>query len=242
MKTLITLMLAVSIAGCQSTGDKTKITSVESKGDKVSYAIGVNIGMNVKRLKQDSVAINTDVLYRGILDAMGADSAKKLMTETEMQAAMTSLQEELTGRKTAAVKATGEKNRLEGEKFLAENGKKPGVVTLPSGLQYQVIVEGKGKIPRKDQTVTAHYEGTLIDGTIFDSSIKRGEPVDFQVDRVIPGWTEALQKMKVGSKWKLFIPSNLAYGERSASEKIGPNSTLIFDVELIAIKDMPKAH
>jgi len=129
-----------------------------------------------------------------------------------------------------------DKNQKEGEVFLAENKKKKGVITLPSGLQYQVIKEGTGKIPKATDTVTTHYRGTLIDGTEFDSSYKRGEPASFPVNGVIKGWTEALQLMKVGSKWQLFIPSNLAYGPQGAGQAIGPNATLIFEIELLSIK------
>jgi len=129
-----------------------------------------------------------------------------------------------------------EKNKADGEKFLAENAKKAGVKVLPSGLQYKVITTGTGKSPKATDTVTTQYKGTLIDGTEFDSSYKRGEPATFPVSGVIPGWTEALQLMKEGAKWQLFLPPNLAYGERGAGRDIGPNSTLIFEVELISVK------
>jgi FKBP-type peptidyl-prolyl cis-trans isomerase FklB len=129
-----------------------------------------------------------------------------------------------------------EKNKADGEKFLVENGKKEGVKTLPSGLQYKEIAPGTGKSPKTTDTVTTHYKGTLIDGTEFDSSYKRGEPVSFPVSGVIAGWTEALQLMKEGAKWQLFVPPNLAYGERGAGREIGPNATLIFEVELISIQ------
>jgi FKBP-type peptidyl-prolyl cis-trans isomerase FklB len=134
------------------------------------------------------------------------------------------------------VKQHADKNQKEGEVFLAENKKKKGVVTLPSGLQYRVITAGTGKIPKVTDTVTTHYRGTLIDGTEFDSSYKRGEPASFPVNGVVKGWTEALQLMKVGSKWQLFIPSNLAYGPQGAGQVIGPNATLIFEIELLSIK------
>ena len=129
-----------------------------------------------------------------------------------------------------------EKNKADGEKFLVENARKEGVTTLPSGLQYKEIKAGKGKSPKATDTVTTHYKGTLIDGMEFDSSYKRGEPATFPVSGVIPGWTEALQLMKEGAKWQLFLPSNLAYGERGAGRDIGPNATLIFEVELISVK------
>jgi FKBP-type peptidyl-prolyl cis-trans isomerase FklB len=131
----------------------------------------------------------------------------------------------------------GEKNKAEGEAFLAENKKKEGVKTLPSGLQYKVIKAGTGKKPKVTDTVTTHYRGTLMNGTEFDSSYRRGQPVSFQVNGVIPGWTEALQLMEEGAKWQLFIPSNLAYGERGAGRDIGPNATLVFEIELLSIEE-----
>ena len=230
MKYLWMAVLAISLMGCQGTGEKKM--ALENKKDKVSYGIGVNIGTS---LKKDSIAIEPDILMRGIKDALN-DSAKRLMTELEVQQTMNAFQQEMRAKQAESAKAVAEKNMLEGEAFLAGNKKKQGVVTLPSGLQYTVITEGTGKMPRANQTVTTHYRGTLIDGTEFDNSYKRGEPATFPVTGVIPGWTEALQHMRVGSKWKLFIPSNLAYGERSAGNIISPNSTLIFEIELLAIQ------
>jgi FKBP-type peptidyl-prolyl cis-trans isomerase len=153
-----------------------------------------------------------------------------------MASAMTLFQKEMTAKQAEKIKMAGEKNKKAGETFLSENSKKDGVVTLKSGLQYKVITEGTGKMPKESDTVTTHYRGTLVDGTEFDSSYKRGEPVSFQVNGVIPGWTEALQLMKTGSKWQLFIPSGLAYGE-NGPEPIGPNAALIFDVELISVAE-----
>ena len=153
-----------------------------------------------------------------------------------MVEAFTAYQKELETQYEAKAKAEGEKNLKAGEAFLAENGKKEGVVTLPSGLQYKVIAAGAGKKPTAKDTVSVHYRGTLIDGKEFDSSIGRGEPATFPVSGVIPGWTEALQLMQEGAKWQVFVPAKLAYGERGAGPMIGPNSTLIFDVELIKIK------
>jgi FKBP-type peptidyl-prolyl cis-trans isomerase FklB len=158
------------------------------------------------------------------------------MTEEEYKATMTALQKEMMEKQADAARKLAEKNKKEGEAFLAENGKKEGVVTLPSGLQYKVIQSGKGKTPKSTDTVETNYRGTLIDGTEFDSSYKRGQTATFPVNGVIAGWTEALQKMKEGDKWQLFVPSNLAYGERGAGREIGPNATLLFEVELIAVK------
>jgi FKBP-type peptidyl-prolyl cis-trans isomerase FklB len=159
------------------------------------------------------------------------------MTEQEVNETLTAFQKEMAAQQAERNKILVEKNKKEGEIFLAENKKKEGVVTLPSGLQYKVIKEGTGETPKLTDTVTVNYSGTLIEGTEFDSSYRRGQPATFPVKGVIAGWTEALQLMKVGSKWQLFIPSNLAYGERGAGRDIGPNTTLIFDVELLSIKE-----
>jgi len=205
---------------------------LKDQKDKVSYGIGVSIGNNLKR---QSVEVNLDVLFQGIKDSLAG--GKMLMTEQEISETMMNFQKELMAKQQAHRKELGEKNKKEGEEFLAENKKKEGVVTLPSGLQYKVIKEGDGKVPTINDTVTVNYRGTLIDGTEFDSSYKRGQPVTFPVKGVIPGFSEALQLMKVGSKWQLFMPSNLAYGERGAGEEIGPNATLIFELELLSIKE-----
>lgn len=157
------------------------------------------------------------------------------MTENEVKEVMTAFQKGLAAKQAEKMKVIGEKNSKEGETFLAENKKKEGVKTTASGLQYKVITPGKGPMPKDTDTVSVNYRGTLIDGTEFDSSYKRGEAVSFPVNGVIKGWTEALQMMKVGSKWQLFIPSNLAYGDRGAGGQIGPNATLIFEVELLSI-------
>ena len=158
------------------------------------------------------------------------------MTEQEMKETLAGLQKELMEKQAERAKLLAEKNKKEGEAFLAANKTKEGVKTLPDGLQYKVIKEGTGKTPKADDTVVTNYRGTLIDGTEFDSSYKRGQPATFPVKGVIPGWTEALQLMKEGSKWELFIPSNLAYGERGAGNAIGPNATLVFEIELISVK------
>jgi FKBP-type peptidyl-prolyl cis-trans isomerase FklB len=158
------------------------------------------------------------------------------MSQEEIRATLTSLQQRLVAARQKELKEKAAKNTEEGKKFLAENQKKAGVKTLPSGLQYKVLTEGAGKTPKAEDTVTVNYKGTLIDGTEFDSSYKRGQPATFQVKGVIKGWTEALQLMKEGSKWHLFIPPELAYGERGAGRDIGPNATLIFEVELLTVK------
>jgi FKBP-type peptidyl-prolyl cis-trans isomerase len=204
---------------------------LKTQKDKLSYGIGMNIG---KSLKKDAIDVDTDLLVKGLRDSLSGDNT--LLSEEEYRATLTALQKEVMEKQMEASKALAEKNKKEGEAFLAENGKKEGVVTLPSGLQYKVVKSGTGKTPKTGDTVETHYRGTLIDGTEFDSSYKRGQTATFPVTGVIPGWTEALQKMREGDKWQLFVPSNLAYGERGAGREIGPNATLIFEVELIAVK------
>ena len=199
--------------------------------DKVSYSIGLDIGTTFKKQKME---INTDVMAAGVKD--GLSGANPLLTPEEVRTVMTEFSKDMRERAATANKEAAEKNTKEGEKFLAENKAKPGVKTTASGLQYMVEKEGSGAAPKETDTVVVNYRGTLIDGTEFDSSYKRGEPTTFPVNRVIKGWTEALQLMKPGAKYKLFIPSNLAYGPGGAGGDIGPNSTLIFEVELLSVK------
>jgi len=201
---------------------------LKSQKEKVSYIIGMNIGSDLKR---QSVDIDTNILARGVND--GFSGGQPLLTEQEMRETMAAFQKEMMAKQ----EEIGKKNKIEGEAFLAENKKKEGVKTLPSGLQYKVIKAGTGKKPKLTDTITAHYRGTLINGTEFDSSYRRGQPASFQVNGVVPGWTEALQLMEEGAKWQLFIPSNLAYGERGAGREIGPNAALIFEVELLSIQE-----
>ena len=205
---------------------------LKNQKDKVSYIIGMEMGKNFKK---QSIDIDPDILTRGIKDAISG--GKPLLTEQEVQETMATFQKEMMAKQEELAKKLGEKNKKEGEAFLAENKKKEGVKTLPSGLQYKVVKAGTGKKPKLNDTVTTHYRGTLIDGTEFDSSYRRGQPVSFPVAGVIPGWTEALQLMEEGAKWQLFIPPNLAYGERGAGRDIGPNATLIFEIELISIQE-----
>jgi len=182
----------------------------------------------------DSVEFNAEPLLQGIKDAT-LDTSKRLMKPSEVEKCLMTYQQQLSTKRMENARKAGEANLKKGQEWLAENGKKPGVITLPSGLQYKVIKQGTGPKPKREQMVEAHYTGTLIDGSKFDSSVDRGEPTTFQVGGVIPGWTEALQLMSVGSKWELYIPPGLAYGEAGAGP-IGPNETLIFEVELISIK------
>jgi FKBP-type peptidyl-prolyl cis-trans isomerase FklB len=197
---------------------------------RISYSIGSNIGSS---FKQQDLELDPKALAAGISDAM---TGKPALTEAEIRQTLEQFQTELKSKMEVKQKALGEKNIKEGESFLAENSKKDGVKTTSTGLQYKAMKTGTGKSPKATDTVKVHYHGTLIDGTVFDSSVDRGEPVTFALNEVIPGWTEALQLMKEGDKWKLFIPSKLAYGSRSASEKIGPNSALVFEVELLSIE------
>ena len=198
--------------------------------DKVSYAFGMNIANNMKR---QGIEINPDVVASGMKDMM---AGKTVMNESQAQQVLMTFQQEMMAKQADKAKVSGEKNKVEGEKFLAENKKKAGVKVLPSGVQYIILKEGTGPMPKPTDSVKTHYRGTLIDGTEFDSSYKRGEPAVFGVTQVIPGWTEALQQMKTGSKWQLFIPSEKAYAERGSGPDIGPNATLIFDIELLSIE------
>lgn len=192
--------------------------------DSVSYSLGVNIGENIKTQFPDIDLKNFEAAIKDVLD----DNKKPSISGADAQK---TIQEYFTKQQAKANESVVE----EGRKFLAENSKKENVVTLESGLQYEVIKNGEGAKPTLNDQVTTHYHGTLIDGTVFDSSVERGEPASFPVSGVIKGWTEALQLMNVGSKWRLFVPYDLAYGERGAGPKIGPFTTLIFEVELISI-------
>ncbi len=225
------MVAALFVLAAGSAGAQEKPVLKDQKG-KISYIIGIDIGGNFKK---QSIDIDPEILIRGIKD--GLSGAKPLLSEQEAREVMAAFEQEMKAKQETIQKAAGEKNKKEGEVFLAENKKKEGVKTLPSGLQYKVIKPGTGKKPAATDTVTTHYRGTLINGTEFDSSYKRGKPATFPVNGVIPGWTEALQLMEEGAKWQLFLPPNLAYGERGAGQVIGPNATLIFEVELISIQE-----
>jgi FKBP-type peptidyl-prolyl cis-trans isomerase FklB len=199
--------------------------------DKASYAIGMNIGQNLRR---QSEMIDAAIVERGMKDAL--TGGKTLLTEDEAKASLMALQTSLRKKQEEQVQQMAETNKKEGDAFLAENKTKAGVVTLPSGLQYKILTEGTGPKPTATDSVVCDYKGTLLDGTEFDSSAKHGGPATFPVNGVIKGWTEALQLMPVGSKWQLFVPADLAYGQRGAGGGIAPNSTLIFEVELVSIK------
>jgi FKBP-type peptidyl-prolyl cis-trans isomerase FklB len=197
---------------------------------QASYAIGLNVGASLRaQLASGGMQLDMAALIEGIRDRL--EDVEPKLNEQQCQAALAALRQEMNQRRTML----GDKNRREGEAFLAANKAKAGVKTLPSGLQYQVLQQGNGPSPRITDKVRAHYHGTLLDGTVFDSSVERGEPLEIAVNGVIRGWTEALQLMKVGDKWRLFIPSDLAYGPNGAGDKIGPHQTLIFEIELLAI-------
>lgn len=197
---------------------------MENEIDKVSYSLGVNVGTNLK--SQGLESINADAFAKAINDVFGAGDL--MVKEEEAGQVLNEYFQKLQA-------AKAEKEQAAGKAFLEANKGKEGVVTLPSGMQYIIMKEGTGEKPTLTDKVTTHYHGTTVDGEVFDSSVERGQPASFPVNGVIAGWTEALQMMPVGSKWKLFIPSDLAYGERGAGPKIGPHATLIFEVELLSI-------
>lgn len=222
-------VLAICILAAQASAEESQLLKTEK--EKVSYGIGVDVGKNFKKLGID---IDMDTLLNGLKD--GYSGNKLMMDDKDLRETMNAYQSNLIKKQAQSRIAAAEKNKKAGETFLSDNKNKEGVVTLPSGLQYKIVKAGDGKKPTSSDTVECNYRGTLINGTEFDSSYNRGQSATFKVNGVIPGWTEALQLMPVGSKWNLFVPSQLAYGERGAGRDIGPNETLIFEVELIAIK------
>jgi FKBP-type peptidyl-prolyl cis-trans isomerase FklB len=228
MKSLIICLAALCVASIGLAQDKAPL---KDQKDKASYSIGYDIGSTFKK---QNVDLNADALFTGLKDALGGKEA--LLSKEDREKTLEVFQKEMMEKQVAASKEAATKNAAEGEKFLAENKMKDGIKTTTSGLQYKVLKEGSGESPKETDTVVTNYRGTLLDGTEFDSSYKRNEPASFPVNRVIKGWTEALQLMKPGAKYQLFIPSALAYGERGAGRDIGPNATLIFDVELLSIK------
>lgn len=224
---LVAILLSVLVfSGCKGTA-----VDLKQKTDKASYAIGQSIG---KDMKTQNLELKPSAVARGIEDAF---AGKSLMKDDEIKSTLEAFQQEQIVKQQARMKEMSEKNGKEGKSFLEANKTKEGVVTLPSGLQYKIITKGTGtKSPGLTDRVSVHYKGSLINGKEFDSSYSRNQPAEFQVDQVIKGWTEALQKMKKGDKWTLYIPAELAYGERGAGSLIPPNSVLIFEVELLDIK------
>jgi len=214
-----------------TTATEPKPLVLATQQDKISYAIGMNMAQSLQR---QSVEVEADVLVQGLKDVLAGN--KTLLTEDEVKATLTQLQNDMRAKQQEKAQQLALSNKKEGDDFLAANKGKEGVVALPSGLQYKILKTGDGPKPSASDSVVCNYRGTLINGTEFDNSYKRGQPSTFPVGGVIRGWTEALQLMPVGSKWQLFIPSDLAYGERGSGADIGPNATLIFEVELLSIQ------
>ncbi len=233
LSTLAIALVGITMTGCneEKKAETAETAALTTQEQKVGYAIGAQIGAQLAMTKDD---IDSNALVAGLTDAMNGTELK--LTDQQMQEAKMAFQKKVQEKAQEEMMKLAEANKAEGEKFLAENKTKEGVVTLPSGLQYKVVQAGTGATPTAADTVVTHYTGTLINGQVFDSSVQRGEPATFPVNGVISGWTEALQNMKVGAKWQLFIPAELAYGERGAGQMIAPNSTLIFDIELLEIK------
>jgi FKBP-type peptidyl-prolyl cis-trans isomerase len=227
MKLIIKAGLVLAFVG-QAFAETAPATPKETK-DKISYSIGADIGAGLKRSEID---VNIDFLVQGVRESI---AGKTSLTEEEMQKTLNDFKMEMMAKREVQRKEAGEKNKVESEKYLAANKTKEGVKTTESGLQYKVVTTGKGPKPTASDTVVVHYRGTLPNGTEFDSSYSRNEPATFPISGVIPGWTEALQLMTVGSKWQIVIPPSLAYGE-NAPPMIGPNQTLIFEVELLEVK------
>lgn len=229
MKFVLALIAALALAACQG-GASPESTPVSSAKDSLSYALGVRMGETIKPTKED---INLPALMRGIYD--GVDEEDNLLDDKQLADHTNRFQRTMQERQNADRKLEMDKNLEEGAAFLQANKDKEGVVALPSGLQYKIITKGTGKSPKATDKVLAHYKGTLIDGTQFDSSYDRGQPSEFPVNRVIKGWTEALQMMQEGGKWELYIPQDLAYGSQSRG-KIPAGATLLFTVELVEVK------
>lgn len=230
MKRITVALISVSLLMIAVSCKEKKVQLKEEK-DKISYSIGMDIGKN---FKQQGIDVNATALATGIHDAL--TGTKPLLTEEQIRDTMTAFQQQMISKQSERFKQTADKNKTDGEAFLAANKIKEGVKSLPDGLQYKVLASGAGKSPKETDTVTTNYRGRLIDGKEFDSSYERGNPVTFPVKGVIPGWTEALQLMKEGDKWEIYIPSELAYGARGKGP-IGPNSTLIFEIELIKVAE-----
>ncbi len=233
------LLLALTACSKMSGSSAVKESDLKSETDKVSYILGYSTG---KSFSEQSVDVNIDVFMKGLNQGLQKDS-KPAMSEEKMRETMTAFRTTLMEKRKKEMEEAGKKNQKEGEEFLAKNKAKPGVVTLPSGLQYKVIKEGTGEKAGSADSVTVDYTGTLLDGKTFDSTKERGKPATFAVGTTIPGMSEALQLMPVGSEWEIYIPSNLAYGAQGAGSAIGPNQALIFNVKVISVTkgEAPKA-
>ena len=215
-----------------STMAATDVTALKTDTDKLSYSIGADLGKN---FKHQGIEINSTVMAQGINDGM-TKNPKSLMTDDQVKVVLTKFQKDVMAKRAVDVSKKSDENKASGVKFLSENKAKYGVVTLPSGLQYKVIKNGSGAKPSKEDMVTVEYTGHLINGEVFDSTSKTGKPATFKLSQVIPGWIEALQLMPSGSTWEIYVPSSLAYGDRSVGGPIGPNETLIFNIHLLSVK------
>lgn len=229
MKYFSAIFLSAGMISIATAADET--TPLVDDTAKINYSVGYQIGSD---FQYQEIEIRPDAVIQGIQDAMAGGESQ--MTSSEMRKTMAELGKKVTAQKNQKKLAALQKRLQESREFLTENAKKPGVTTTASGLQYQVIEQGQGESPQKNDKVLVHYSGKLLDGSVFDSSHQRGQPASFQVDKVIKGWTEALQLMKPGDHWQIYIPPELGYGDKGAGPKIPPNSTLIFDVELISIE------
>lgn len=228
MKLVTAAVLGLAMSTAMAANDA---TSLATDKDKLSYSIGADLGKN---FKNQGIDINPEALAKGMQDGMSG--SQLILTEQQMKDVLNKFQKDLMAKRSAEFNKKSEENKVKGESFLKDNKAKTGVVVLPSGLQYKIIDTGTGAKPGKSDTVTVEYKGTLIDGTVFDSTEKTGKPATFQVSQVIPGWTEALQLMPAGSTWEIYVPAELAYGPRSVGGPIGPNETLIFKIHLISVK------
>jgi len=231
--TICTVIICLGAVGPLFADDTNVLSDNKARA---SYAIGMSVGRSLQNVQSQGLEVDASLIMRGLQDVLSSNTT--LLTAEQMQQTMMAFQRDLSARQQKKREELAAKNKAEGEAFLATNKNNPGIVTLPDGLQYRVITNGTGPMPTNTDIVTVNYRGSLLDGTEFDSSFKRGQPAKFPVRNVIPGWTEALLKMNVGSRWQLFIPAELAYGERGRPT-IPPNSVLIFDVELVSTENPP---
>jgi FKBP-type peptidyl-prolyl cis-trans isomerase FklB len=229
MTTVIAGVLATQAVFAASTAPATS-TAPTSLQDQISYTIGVDMGKN---LKTQNININPDMLAQGIKDGMAG--GQMLMTQQQMDAALKQFQQQMVSKQQQQMQQMSAQNSKDGAAFLAKNKSQAGVVTLPNGLQYKVILAGNGNSPTANDTVTVDYEGSFINGQVFSSTYQQGQPVTFQISQVIPGWQQALKMMKPGAEWMVYIPSNLAYGEQGVGDTIGPNETLVFKIHLLTV-------
>lgn len=228
MKLVTAVVMALTMSPVMAANDGMSLTTDK---DKLSYSIGADLGKN---FKAQGIDVAPEALAKGMQDAISG--TQLMLTDQQMKDVLTQFQKDLMAKRTSEFNKKAEENKVKGEAFLQSNKSKPGVVVLPSGLQYKIIEKGTGAKPGKTDTVTVEYTGTLMNGTVFDSTDKTGKPATFEVSRVIPGWTEALQLMPAGSTWEIYVPSALAYGPRSVGGPIGPNETLMFKIHLISVK------